>query len=145
MQIIHSTLDVVIYMSPGCLSIYGLMLCLMYAWRIVWTNSRSVDNFGRHGVYVMSFNAIYYMLFCIGWRNNYSLSQRQFTRSDTRIGHHGNRRWRQIQVQIHVYSAERPSDNAARPPSAQTITHGRCYDITSSRVNNVIKACLRTN
>ena len=39
---------------------------------------------------------------------------------------------------------DRPSDNAARPPSAHTVTHGRCYDIARPRVNNGIKISRRS-
>ena len=63
--------------------------------------------------------------------------------------------WDQLQIQIQVYNAVRPltcgtamdrqSDNTARPLSAQTITHGRCYDITRSRVDNGIKTSRRIN
>ena len=65
-------------------------------------------------------------------------------RSDIGIGHHGNCGCGQIQIQ--VYNAERPlscgtamdrlSDKAAWQPIAQTITHGRCYDITRWGVNS---------
>ena len=68
------------------------------------------------------------------------------------IGHHGNRRWRQIQIQ--VYDAERPLAcrtamdrppyNAVRPVCTQTIIHGHCYVITRLRVNNGIKTLWHT-
>ena len=82
-------------------------------------------------------------------------TQRTSMRGDIRIGRHGNRRWRQIQIQIQVYNAERPLTcgtpmnrppyNGARPARTQTISHGRCYDITRSRVNNGIKTPRHTN
>ena len=54
------------------------------------------------------------------------------------ICHHGNRRWRQIQIGIQVCNAERPLTCGAAA-NVQTFTYGRCYDITRSRVNNGIK------
>ena len=76
-------------------------------------------------------------------------------RDDIHIGHHGNRRWRQIQIEFPVYNAERPLTcgtamdrppyNAAQPARIQTITHGRCYDKTCSRVSNGTITSRHTN
>ena len=84
---------------------------------------------------------------------NGSYNQRDSMRGIIWIGHHGNRRWRQIQIQ--VYDAERPLAcrtamdrppyNAVRPVCTQTIIHGHCYVVIRLRVNNGIKTLWHTN
>ena len=87
-----------------------------------------------------------------GWQDLVKYHLRDSSWETTSIVH--SRQYGQIQIQIQVYNTERsltcrmamdrPSDNTARPPSAHTVTHGRCYDIARPRVNNAIKISRRS-
>ena len=123
---------------PGCwcprtLRVNVFFRCCPWQQR-PWTWTTHVGAPTRHWLRVLAMP-----LWQRGWiKWRWVVAETFYMKCEGCIRHHGNLRWRQIQIRIQVCNAERPLMCGAAA-NVQTFTYGRCYDITRSRVNNVIK------